>query len=107
MKRHERVLGKTSIEVSPLSTSTLPFPSVLLEVLVFEEDILPGFGGQPKRAGGCPWTKSSWWGLWIVVSNWAISPQGLCPGLLLFQMGLPLCQHGLLLLLTLPFWATL
>ena len=52
MKRHERILGKTPIEVSPLSTSTLPFPSVLSEVIVSEEDIPPGFGGQPRRAGG-------------------------------------------------------
>ena len=52
MKRHERILGKTPIEVSPLSTSTLPFPSVLSEVTVSEEDIPPGFGGQPRRAVG-------------------------------------------------------
>ena len=51
-KRHERILGKTPIEVCPLSTSTLLCPSVLSVVTVSEEDIPPGFGGQPRRAVG-------------------------------------------------------
>ena len=52
MKRHEQVLGKAPIDVGPLSTSTLPISSILPEVLVSEEDIPPGFRGQPRRAGG-------------------------------------------------------
>ena len=52
MKRHEQFLGKTPFEVSPLSTCSLPFPAVLSEAIVSEEDIPPGFEGQPRRAGG-------------------------------------------------------
>ena len=51
VKRHERVLGKAPIEVSPLSTSTFPISSSIPEFLVSEEDIPPSFGGQPRRAG--------------------------------------------------------
>ena len=52
MKRHDQFLGKTPFEVSPFSTCSLPFPAVLSEAIVSEEDIPPGFEGQPRRAGG-------------------------------------------------------
>ena len=60
VKRHEQVLGKVPIEVSPLSTSTFPISSSIPKFLVSEEDILPGFGGQPRRASRVSWTMSSW-----------------------------------------------
>ena len=52
MTRQDQFLGKTPCEVSPLSTCSHPFPAVLSEAIVSEEDIPPGFEGQPRRAGG-------------------------------------------------------
>ena len=47
----DHVLGKAPIEVNPLSKSTFPISSSVSDFLVSEEDIPPGFGGQPRRVG--------------------------------------------------------